>query len=449
MSTWRGVGRGGGVRPPGTLRDRRRRALLRGLAVAGVVVIALAVVSSVALYVVLNGLTNPVHFDSLAETVPGARINILVLGLDAPLDANFHARPDFNIHTASGSRTDTMILFSVDPEGDEVGILSLPRDTRTIIAGREELGYDKLGHAHAYGGPDMTVATISNLLYVPIHYYVRVNSSGVARIIDRLGGVEIYVERDMYYNDPYQDLHINLRQGLQVLNGDQAVQYLRYRSDGSDITRIGRQQQFLTAFKEQLFSLGTIARLPSLVGEITDAVDTNMTASEMLTYARTAAKLGDVTIKLGVLPGEIRTITDPGSEPRSYWALIEDEVALVLDEILWGVDPAANSGISVEIQNGAGVPDLAARFAEELTRQGYNVVATVDADRADYGVTQVIDRSRDDDKLRRLSQTVLRYVPDADLGRARPDDERAEFTVILGQDFATLVATDGDYWGRP
>lgn len=453
MTTWMGRS-SGSLDPGGAGRVSRRqgrpgRLALRALAIAGMVIVGLAAVSGVALYVVLNGLTNPVHFDSLAAVVPGTRVNVLVLGLDAPLDSHLRAIPDFDIHKASGSRTDTMMLVSIDPKAKEVGILSLPRDSRVIIAGREDYGYDKLGHAHAYGGPDMAVVTISRLLNVPIHYYVRVNSAGVAKIIDTLGGVEIYVEKDMRYNDPYQDLHIDLRQGLQTLNGDQAVQYLRYR-DGSDITRIERQQKFIAALKDQLFSVGAIAKLPSLLGQVSDCIDTNMTAGDMLSYARMAAKFSGVTIKPGVLPGDIATVEDPGREPLSYWVLRPEETAKVADEVIWGVDPQTNAGISVEIQNGTTTAGLGTRFADELRRQGYNVVAVIDAARQDYKSTEVIDRSRDDDKLRRMSQAVLRYVPAAKLGRARPAEDKPAFTVILGQDYATFVASGAGYGGsRP
>ncbi len=427
---------GGGGQSP----RRGGRTARRALAVAGIAAVCLVLITSISLYIVLNGLTNPVHFDSLAKVVPGARVNILVMGLDAPLDANLHARPEFDIHKAKGSRTDTMMLFSVDTKSKEVGILSLPRDSRVIIAGREDYGYDKLGHAHAYGGPEMILATVSRELNVPINYYVRVNSAGMAKIIDSIGGVEIYVEHDMHYNDPFQDLHIDLAKGLQTLNGDQAVQYLRYRSDGSDITRIERQQKFIQALKEQLFSLGTISKLPSLLGQLSDCIDTNMTAGEMLSYARLAAKFDGVTIKTGVLAGDIATVQDPGREPLSYWVINEAECAKVVDQIVWGVDPEANSGISVEIQNGTAVPGLATRFADELRRQGYDVLAVTDAAKQDYKSTEVIDRSRDDDMLRRLSQAVLRYVPEAQVGRARQQEDKALFTVILGQDYATFVA---------
>ncbi len=447
MATWMPRSPRAGAQPAGRTerRGRRGRTALRALAGVGIALVVILLVGGITLYVVLNGLTNPVHFDSLAKVVPGTRVNILVMGLDAPLNAKLQAQPDFDIHTATGSRTDTMMLVSIDPASNEVGLLSLPRDTRTIIAGREEEGYDKLGHAHAYGGPGMAVATISRLLGVPINYYVRVNSAGVAKIIDTLGGVEIYVEHRMHYSDPYQDLHIDLQPGLQVLDGEHAVQYLRYRSDGSDITRIERQQKFIKALKDQLFSLGTIRKLPSLLTQVASAVDTNMTAGEMLSYARMAAKLSDVTITNDYLPGDIATIADPGREPLSYWVPDQDKMAQVVDKVIWGVNPEANANVSVEVQNGTNVPGLAARFAEELKRQGYNVVAVTDAPRQDYATTRLIDRSPSDDSLRRLSQAVLRYVPDAELGRARASEDKPEFTVVLGQDYATFVASGASY----
>jgi LCP family protein required for cell wall assembly len=346
MFTWRRSAPRYETRSRMAYRGRRSRALVRALAITGIVVAALVAVSAVTLYVVLNGLTNPVHFDSLAKTVPGARVNILVMGLDAPLDSHWRAQPDFDVHTATGSRTDTMMLVSIDPKAKEVGILSLPRDTRTIIVGREDYGYDKLGHAHAYGGPDMALATVSKFLNVPIHYYIRVNADGVAKIIDQLGGVEIYVERDMHYHDPYQNLNIDLKKGLQTLTGDQAAQYMRYRSDGSDITRIERQHKLITALKEQVFSLGTVAKIPSLIGVITEAVDTNLSPTEMLSYARLAAKLENVAISTGFLPGENTTITDPGREMLWYWLPNMEEATLLIDKILWGVDAQVNSGIT-------------------------------------------------------------------------------------------------------
>lgn len=420
----------------------RTRRVSRIFAGAGLVALVLVVTGATALWVVLHGMTNPVRFVSLAEAVPGTRVNILVMGLDAPLNSRGQAVPNFDIHGTVNSRTDTMMVVSVDTESHEVGILALPRDTRVIVSGREYYGYDKLGHAHAYtGNPDSLIATVSKFLDIPIHYYVRINSQGVADIIDLLGGVEIYVPYPMRYTDPYQDLVIDIDQGLQELDGNKAVGFLRYRGGRSDLERIERQQQFLEALKDKLFSLGGISRVPAIIGEIGGSVDTNMTASQMLSFAKMAARISMPDVEMGTVPGDIRTIQDPGQPPLSYYVARADELALIADHLLWGVDPEVNATITVEVLNGTGVAGLAAQFAAELERQGYTVVHVGDAESSDFELTEIIDRSPDGDKLRRLSQAVLRHLPQAELGHARALEDKPEFTIILGQDYADFLST--------
>jgi len=366
----------------------------------------------------------------LAEAVPGTRVNILVMGLDAPISRSGQAIPNFDIHGTVYSRTDTMFLVSVDTATADVGVLSLPRDTRVIVSGREDYGYDKLGHAHAYSGdPGALIATVSDLLDVPIHYYVRINSNGLAAIVDKLGGVPLEVEEDMRYTDPQQDLVIDIDAGYQVLDGEKAVGYVRYRGGLSDIDRIERQQKFMKAFTDKLFTLGGITKVPAMVGELANFVDTNMTVSEMLSYAKLAAGVDLPSIRMDTIPGEIRTIEDPGRMPLSYYVPDQEALAALVEELIWGVDPVANAAITVEILNGTEVPGLAARFARELSRQGYNVVSVSSAEETQCEFTEIIDRAGDEDKLRRLSQAVLRYMPQAELGRARPSEKQPDFTV--------------------
>lgn len=432
-------------------RTRRPGFSVRLIGIGGIILATLILIAGIGVYVFLGWMTNPLHFESLAKAVPGMRVNVLVMGLDAYLDHAGRAVPDFDIHTAVGSRTDTMMLISVDPQTRDVVVISLPRDTRVIIAGRESYGYDKLGHAHAYGrkpgdGANMLIATVSQFLDIPIHYYVRINSSGVARIVDLLGGVEVYVERDMYYHDPYQNLTINLKAGLQVLKGEDAVGFLRYRSDGGDLYRIDRQQRFLKALRDKLFTFGVITKIPSLLSEIADNIDTNMTRSEMIAYARLAAQADMPNLRTEILPGYVADIEDPGKPPRSYWVPKMDECRALIEECIWGVDREANAGITVEVLNGTEVAGLAARFAEELRRQGYAVISVGNDPNPGHEKTEIIDRSRDEDKLRRLSRAVLRYLPEARLGRARPIEGRPDFTVIVGADYAELLV-GGDAGG--
>lgn len=174
---------------------------------------------------------------------PWSARNVLILGVDD-----------------GGERSDTLILAAASPASG-LWLLSIPRDTRVSIPGRQ--GLDKIGHAHAYGGPELASRTVSALIGAPVHGYVEFDFRAFAAAVDALGGVEIDVEQRMSYRDPYQNLKIDLRPGLQTLRGGEALQYVRFRDGTGDIGRIQRQQKFVAALLDQAFSPSRIWRLPA------------------------------------------------------------------------------------------------------------------------------------------------------------------------------------------
>ena len=128
-----------------------------------------------------------------------------------------------------------------------------------LLPGRKEV--EKLGHAYAYGGPALTVKAVEDLLQIPVNYYVTLHWQGFIRCVDSLGGVDLYVEQDMDYEDPYAALAIHLNKGYQHLDGDKSGQYVRFRSDElGDIGRAQRQQRFLRALANQAFQWETLAK---------------------------------------------------------------------------------------------------------------------------------------------------------------------------------------------
>ncbi len=152
-------------------------------------------------------------------------VNILLIGTKVltseEQDPN---QPDLGYHALVNSfkgLSDTMLLLRFDPLQGKLVLLSIPRDTQTYIEGH---GLKKINEANYYGGPALTAQTVSELLGgVPVDRYVRVNVQGVEKLIDALGGVTVYVPKDMKYQDDSQHLYINLKQGEQHLNGAQAV----------------------------------------------------------------------------------------------------------------------------------------------------------------------------------------------------------------------------------
>jgi len=204
-------------------------------------------------------------FLSLTPTAPMlSETNILVLGLDSGV----------NIH-----RSDTIMVLHVNPEKKTAGVVSIPRDTLVTIPGR---GLDKVNHAFAYGGAELSRKTIEDFLGVSIPYYILVDLNGIAQLIDDLGGVEVDVEKRMYYIDYAADLHIDLQPGRQKLNGEQAMGYLRFRHSDNDFARIGRQQNFVNQVGAQMMTRENLIRSPQMFLSLLGCVDSNLNSREIL-----------------------------------------------------------------------------------------------------------------------------------------------------------------------
>ena len=165
------------------------------------------------------------------------RLNVLLLGIDYNHD-------DKGIIYTKGARSDTMMVVSLSRDAKFLNVVSIPRDTRVYIG--EGYGYEKINSAYSYGGVEQAKKTASEFLGVPIQHHVVVKVSGAKDLIDALGGLAIDVEKDMDWDDNWGNLHIHLKKGPQLLNGEQAVGYARFRMDEEgDRGRIRRQQQVI------------------------------------------------------------------------------------------------------------------------------------------------------------------------------------------------------------
>jgi len=308
---------------------------------------------------VLNGLA-PVPLDEgpVALTPPwvNAKVNVLVLGTDAGLLAG---------GKQGVLRTDTIVVVSFDPVTYDVKVLSLPRDSRVTIPERDHK--DKLNAAHAYGGVRLAVDTIERLLDIPIHYYVRVETSGFRRLIDAIGGVDYYVEKNMFYEDPYQDLVINLRRGQQLLDGEKAEQYVRYRGRDGDIGRIARQQRFMMAALHTMLRPMNILRANTIVGIALSSVRTNIDAQAILERLSVLDSLRPDKVVMLTLPG-----TEGWVNGVSYWIVDERALDSMLHEHFWDTLASEPQEITVRVED-AGGNNQGVRAAEVLTRRGFNV----------------------------------------------------------------------------
>ena len=211
-------------------------------------------------------------------------------------------------------RSDTLMIATIDPKADQAALLSIPRDTRVKIKGH---GYDKINAAYAYGGEKLTQSTVEDFLGVNMDHYVIVNVKAFQRIIDAIGGIDIDVEKRMYYEDPWDDdggLLIDLRPGLQHMDGKTAVTYVRYRDEEGDIGRIKRQQAFMKACMDKVTSPTIITKLPSVISEVFESVKTDLSLRQLLEFAGSLKEAKGNGLKTEMVPGRPMYI-----EGISYW----------------------------------------------------------------------------------------------------------------------------------
>ncbi|NMB45231.1 MAG: LCP family protein [Firmicutes bacterium] len=414
-------------------RQKRERRRLRRIYYGLMIILAILLVVGTAYYTYHKG----VRFSYSTQTGDGSSgfdvdkgsqaslepVNILVLGIDE--------RPD------DPGRTDTMILASIDQAKGRVSLISLPRDTRVRIPGRR--GYEKLNSAHAYGGPRLAMSTVSKFLGVPVKYYVKVDFNGFEQLVDILGGVEIDVERRMKYDDYAQNLHINLYPGLQVLNGADALAYVRYRADGlGDVAlvdpakgeyggRILRQQKFINALVHQVLQPSVITKLPSLFLQLRDCVTTNMPVTQMLSLGLGVRDFTSDSVITALLPGIGETING-----ASYWILNEDATQVLVDQLVRGIEP-----VTIQVLNGSGAAGAAGYAAERLRERGYQVIDVRDAQSFGYRETEVIVKPARRDVGAQIAQIFdAKIIDGEDAGTVAWGDGRYDVMVIVGENFS-------------
>jgi polyisoprenyl-teichoic acid--peptidoglycan teichoic acid transferase len=174
-------------------------------------------------------------------------------------------------------RSDSIIVMAVNPNTNSVKMISIPRDTRTEIVGKGKV--DKINHAYAYGGVDMSLKTIENFLEIPIDYYVQINMEGFKDIVDSVGGVTVQNDLDFTYEGTH------FTKGALKLNGEKALKYSRMRHEDprGDFGRQLRQRQIIQGVINEGASLSSLTNYGDIFSALGNNVKTNLTFNEMVT----------------------------------------------------------------------------------------------------------------------------------------------------------------------
>jgi LCP family protein required for cell wall assembly len=348
-------------------------------------------------------------------------VRILVLGED---DSNARRKKQ-QPHGLS----DTMMLLNVNLSTNSMAVLSIPRDTKADIP---DHGTRKINSANVLGGPQLASVMAEQVTGLKPDYYIETNLEAFRKCVDILGGVDMYVEKNMHYNDNWGNLHINLKKGYQHLNGEKAMEYIRFRHDKmGDIWRVERQQKFIKVIAMKALSPANLPRLPRIVAAVKENVDTDMDVKDLMTLAMLPKKVDLNKVKTGTLPGLPQRIGG-----ASYWVADPAKSAKLIQDLFFTQEIPGLP--KVEVLNGSGTSGAAQKVADILKQQGYVVTAVGNAGSFRYASSQVVSHK---DGLKGVDKIATALKVANIRQDKKPSTSKADVTVIVGQDFAAMLKT--------
>jgi polyisoprenyl-teichoic acid--peptidoglycan teichoic acid transferase len=353
----------------------------------------------------------------LPEWTGQGRINVLLLGIDH--------RDDEPI---DGSRSDTIMVVSIDPPTRAVVMISLPRDLWVSIPGHYN---QRINAAHAAGGPSLVARTVEANFGIPIRYFARIDFRGFEQIVDAIGGVIIDVERtikdDEYPTEDYGIMRLFIPPGPQLMDGKLALQYARSRHSENDFGRARRQQRLLVAMRDRGLQLNILPKVPSLIGLVQRALQTDVPVTDMLRLARLGSQIERDRIKSVVVDA---SLADPFIGPLGEDLLLPNRVA-INRAVTRAFAEATGQTAKIEVFNGTSRPGLAGSLANRLANAGYEVVRIADADHQNYAETTLFLLS-DNRKAAEVLAGRLQIRPD-NIQVATDPDSDADVRIVVGR----------------
>ncbi len=346
-------------------------------------------------------LLNMFPFDS--DILAYERLNILAVGTDS---------------VENYGRADTIFVLSFSPKTKDTILFSIPRDTRVMIPGK---GMDKINHAFAYGGVSLLEETIENFLGLSIHHFGVIDFEGFKYIIDALGGIKINVEKDMYYVDQAGSLTINLHSGEQLLDGQKALDYVRFRYDQmGDLGRIKRQQNLVNAIIDKVMNFDSMAKIPKIITNLTEYINTDMKTNEIISFAGIMKDIDRENIWVETIQGEPQYI-----DSVSYLVVQEQEV---INRVKYLIENK-NRGLNIEVLNGNRIPGIANHVARNMKEFGFNVINIDNADSFDYQKTVLIIYSKEV----KIDECIKNFFNEVEIVRKEQPHSEIDMTIIIGK----------------
>jgi LCP family protein required for cell wall assembly len=376
---------------------------------------------------------------STSSTVPQSPsgMNIVLVGYDK--------RPPGSGEITEG-RSDTIILVHVDPGRNFMSMLSVPRDMLADVPG---YGLYKLNAAFAFGGGALLIRTIQSELGLDLDHYVALDLAAFEAMTNAIGGVYLDVDR-RYLNETLPWEHLNLQAGYQWLNGADALDYVRFRHDDNiDFGRMARQQQFLTAMREQALGWNLTFKIPSLIKALFQNLETDLSANDLIKLAYWVTKIdngrikqAEIKAKTGLIHGifyvqptdaelsaAVRDFyTPPGQAAAQATASTVPVTAAASPPVAATLTPLDLRGTKVEVTNATGRVGQGAFATVWLSRQGATVVNVTEASAPVAGDAEV----RYPSGRSRAAQNVAQALG---IGRVTQTAGLDQVTVVLGSSY--------------
>ena len=332
----------------------------------------------------------------------------------------------------SQNLTDTILVAGYNPKTQEASLLSIPRDTYTGNNINKATAYYKINTLYSQS-PKKAVEAVSKLTGLDLEYYVKVDTEAWIKLVDAIGGVWFDVPIDMKYDDWEQELHIDLKAGYQLLDGNKAEQVVRFRHNNNgttypyeygmeDIGRMKTQRAVLTALAKQTLKIENVLKLGDIIDIAKDHIETNIDFNLMKNYIPYAVTFNTNNLKTDTLPGAPKLA-------NGVWVYAADKnkTKKVVSE-LFSLETERN-GITVQILNGTGNNDVITEISEILETCGYTITKV--------GVTSITSKTTIINRTGKEESEARSLRNDIGVGTitSGEDNAGADFTIILGKDY--------------
>lgn len=394
--------------------------------------------SGIYAYSFISGLKTNTLGEGTAPTSSSDPINILVLGMDIG-DTD-------NQTNKSIRRSDSIMVFNYNPNTKKAHIVSIPRDTLIEVDAYLDTGeyqrYWKINAAYALGGEEEVITHVESLLDISINYIVEIDYNAFRSIVDAIGGVEMTIDQDMYYDDDGQDLHINFKAGETVfLDGKKAEEFFRWRenNDGTglvngDLDRIKNQQLFISKLLDKAMSPSIVFKAPKILNAISDNVDTNIPANKLISLGLKVLRLDSSNIAMKTLQGEPEYIYG-----QSYILADKEYNTDLINFLNSGGSSSTNNITSIDredlkvlVLNGTKIDGLASSAKNKLLSLGYT---NIEVGNTTTAVSKSVIQTNDKD-LRELLKS------DIDIKKfdkiSKSEYKEYDVVILLGDDYNLL-----------